>query len=131
MKYRIAFGALLAVALVFSVTVTAMAAGPGYNGSGVAGAGLADPGTGLSEAFVDVDGDGTCDSYELRTPLLNGSGLAGTGAWWANDGQPQAIAPQAGFAGNDADGLTGPAVSLGAAPQDGTGNRYQRGGRWN
>jgi hypothetical protein len=131
MKRRIAFGTLLAVALVFSVTVTAMAAGPGPYVSDVAGTGLAAPGTGLSEAFVDVHGEGTCDTYESRTPLLDGNGVAGTGSWWANAGQPQAAAQQAGFVDNDSDGLPDAGIFQGTAPQDGTGNRFQRSGRWN
>ena len=131
MKRSIVFGTLLAVALVLGMSVTAMAAGPGPYATGIPGTGLAAQGAGLSDAFVDGDLDGTCDSYETRVPLLDGAGYGGATGWWGNSSQAQVTAPGSAFVDNDGDGVCDDCVPVGTNPQDGTGNRYQRGGRWN
>ena len=121
MKRNFAFGTLLALILVLSISASAMAAGPGPNA-----AALAEPGTGQGAAlygvFVDADGNGICDSYETRIPLLDGSG----NQW----GGGQAT-PGANFVDADGDGVCDNCAGDGVPALDGSGRQQAPRGRWN
>lgn len=122
MKRSFAFGTLLALVLILSITATAMAAGPGPNSAAIAQPGTAGQGAALYGTFVDVDGNGICDTYETREPALDGSG----NQW----GGGQAT-PGANFVDNDGDGVCDNCDGTGIPVQDGSGRDQAPRGRWN
>ena len=120
MKTKFAVGLLVAIVLVLGISAAAMAAGPGPNYSdGVAG--YAGQGAGLSDTYVDADGNGICDNFEVRVPAQDGRGApAGIGYG----------TPGANFVDADGDGVCDNCLNGGTQPQDGTGLQVRQGGRW-
>jgi hypothetical protein len=82
--------------------VVAAGPGPAYGNRDTAG--YAGRDAVVSESFVDADGNGICDNYEVRVSLQDGTGT-----------------PGANFVDADGDGVCDNCLNDGTHPQDGTG----------
>ena len=122
MTRKFAIGMMLALMMVLSVSVTAMAAGPGPNSAAPAAGGVAGQAAAPYGTFVDEDGDGACDSFIDRVPAMDGAG-----SQWGVGGQADTVSPGVNWVDEDGDNVCD---QCGSSPQDGTGNQYRKGGRW-
>jgi len=124
-KHKFTVGIVLAIMMVFAVTVTAFAAGPGPNAAADPGAGMAGQGAALHGDFIDITGkQGICDNYEVRDQAQDG-----TGNMWGNGGNAGMHGEQANFVDEDGDGECDNGLGDGTHPQDGTGYRQGNDGK--
>lgn len=117
----------VAALLVFTLAVTAMAAGPNMDApAGTPGMGL--NANGVCEDFVDADGDGVCDSFldedgdgvnDLASQVRLNQEFGGMRGRMAAQAQPQAQGARRGFRFDDA--ARGQGFNNQWAPRDGSG----------